>query len=311
VCCRCTSLTTLEVQEIRAFKVAFQGRGQTAAEQRSSLQQQIEAILSGSSTSAMAPSSWPACQCLTAFELGYRYRCAQPLPLQMLDAALHTASLMDLQVEIDTASAAAAAAALESLHQFSTLTKLTQLCLHLQPAQSPQQWQQLLTAAAQLPNLQRLTVAGTQQGAASQLAPAGSCLDLDRLSRLAHLEVLVDGLQLNLQHLSGACALSSLRMTAQPMFDHDKWPMIGSMGVGCLASLFPLTALTSLDGPLTLEPALGHASSTEAPEGWRRGLLSLRWPAASDWGVPAVVAQLTSLTRLAMKDACVSPEFCR
>jgi hypothetical protein len=306
--CRCSSLTTLDVEEQISFKAVFEGRGQTPAAQRSSMQQQIEAFSSGGSRSIsglLAPSSWSAHQCLTAFRLRDPRISARPPPLEMLHAALRTPSLVNLQADLSGAGAAEAAG---GLHHVSNLTNLTHLCFRmvgiLEPGLDAPEWHLLRAAVEHLGGLQRLTLSGT---AARTVLP-GSCLDLSRLSRLTYLELAERGLCVDLRGLSAAVpALRSLCMTERNRMPHD------TVGTGCLASLFQLTGLTSLDGPCTLEPAPGQPAmpSDEAPEEWRRGLLSLRWHAASGGGVPPAVPQLTSLTLLGLRDACVSPEFCR
>jgi hypothetical protein len=79
--------------EDREWFLRFKGEGGTPSEQRASMQRQLAALRS--STSFMAPDSWPACSCLVSFRTcefedldGDTY----------LEAAVNTASLARLDI---------------------------------------------------------------------------------------------------------------------------------------------------------------------------------------------------------------------
>jgi hypothetical protein len=293
---RCSSLQALEVDALPRLKLSFHGWGQTPAEQRSSMQQQVEAFC-GSSGAVLAPPSWPACACLTALTLDVSTTEGQHPPI--LSSALQTPSLVDLRVTSHDDMAADAAASL--LQQLSALSNLTRLSVQLdldgqQPADPRDALELLATAARRMSSLQQLAFLWSSD------PHEGACRvpSLSQLSRLTQLELRLDGVNVDLRSLSGATALQHLALAH-------------CTGLGCLTSLFLLTGLTSLHGPLLLEPAAedGGSAAAQAPAAWRRGLQCLQWPGAQQGAWPRVVPQLTALTYLCTSDVCVSPDLCR
>jgi hypothetical protein len=288
--CRCTSLQALEVHAKAHHAFKFQGQGSTIAERRKSMQQQLAAMCS--SSDFLAPASWPASRCLTTLTIDtQRTPFDQGLASAIVPAALQTLSLVDLDLKIGVAYPADD---FSSFQHLSTLTALTHLRL-LARSRGPEDQKLLLTAVARTASLRRLSVScgGSRSDAIARLP-------LSQLARLTHLHLEGKGLRVDMHYLSGAPRLQHLSMTE-------------CTGVGCLTSLFPLTSLTSLEGPPMLDPSAddGGVAAAEAPAAWRQGLVSLRWPAAWYKDTPRVVPQLTALTQLNMTDVCVSPDFCR
>jgi hypothetical protein len=299
--CRCCSLQALDVHVPRLGQTfSFQGFGQTAAEQRDSMQQQIEAICS--SSSFLAPSSWPASQCLTTLVLDNTQLPRVPSgcdiqPSEVLSAAVHSVSLVDLDLVFDDILAPEDYG---SLQQLPNLTRLSRLSVSfVDEGSAPGQAQHVLTVAAHVSSLQQLRVDAdfTSEATVCHLPPGHQQPHLTRLE--------LHGLQMNLANLSEVPAVVNLSMEGC------------SVGVGSLTSLFALTCLTSVDCQEVMQPPAGGAGAEapyapRVPAAWREGLLSLGWTgSASDATWPRVVPQLTSLTRLCMKDASVSPAFCR
>jgi hypothetical protein len=307
------------------------------------MRQQLEAMCSSSNSSSssstsnssnfMAASSWPACRCLTTLVLDCSATTQAHQPSILLGAALQTPSLVDLSLTISSSFAAGASG---SFHLMSRVTNLTQLKLHHAPderaadADDSSTLQQLMAAVAAVRTLQQLVVS---RGSGAGGDVALPCAPLARLPRLTQLALRGEGLRVDLQLLARTVpALKHLCLT-------------GCTGVGRMASLFALTRLTGLEGPLVLQPsaaeaaepagtgaaaagaAAGAAATTasagaaataaaggniKVPAAWRQGLRSLSWQgsqAAVQW--PRVVPQLSSLTELQLAGACVSPDFIR
>jgi hypothetical protein len=294
-CCRFTSLEALEVHVLADLSFLFRGSGQTPAERRSSMQQQLAAICD--STSFLAPPSWQTSQCLTTVNLDCRMAAIQPSVL--LSAALQTVSLAALGVTFDDALSAEDCA---SLQQLSNLTALTQLTIHghlEETAPAPAGlFQALLTAAARATSLRQLEVTGTSY---ASINDGVGHLALGQLPHLTRLLLGGTGLQIDLPSLSAAPALKELNLTE-------------CSGPGSPTSLFSLTSLTNLEAPMFLQPREGGAgaAAVRVPAAWREGLLTLGWQCVYEQDTwPHLVPQLTSLTKLSLNEVCVSPAFCR
>jgi hypothetical protein len=292
VFCRCTSLQGLGVRTLCGHTFVFEGKGCTPAEQCSSMQQQITAMRG--SSEFLAPSTWPACSCTTVVDID----CAaapfdEGLGETIVDSALRCPSLVDLAVAI---GAPYPAEGIARLQQLSCLTNLTLLRLDVSQRSTDEQ-QLLCTAVGKMSSLRRLKITG-KDGPAQ-----GVRLPLAQLCHLTCLDITSAGsteqrLPVNLGALAGAPALQHLFVA-------------GCTGVGPLSSLFALTSLTYLGGPVMGPPAADGDAAATAPAAWTQRLQGLSWHCTAEGSWPPVVQQLTSLTRLYLRDACVSPDLCR
>jgi hypothetical protein len=119
---RCSSLQELEVawledtNDDRRNSLAFKGTGRTAQEQRASMQRQLAALCS--STTFMAPDSWPSCSCLTSLAV---QRASFEDHQEFVVAATRTPSLVHLEVHVEDDSAPS------PLRRLSDLQRLTHL----------------------------------------------------------------------------------------------------------------------------------------------------------------------------------------
>jgi hypothetical protein len=285
--CRCTCLQTARIEVSFTHYFQFEGQGTTPALRRGHLQRQI--ALLGSSCDLLAPSSWPACGCLTALAVS---------STPHLLAAMQTTSLRDLHV-----LALKDASTLANLRGISNLRSITSLTLsssgHELPATAlPAPF---LSSAAALTNLSHLSVAVNAAG------PSEHCWTdfpptFTQLTALS--SVTLGTVDVDLQQLTTLQAVRELQLEE------------AIVTAGNLSSLFPLTRLTNLTGPSQeyaqeYSPA-GDVQEVHLPAAWRDGLVRLRWSCKDAYCVPTALAtQLSSLVQLHLEDANVTQQLCR
>jgi hypothetical protein len=303
---------------VGATRARFTGAGDTPAERRSSL---LQAMLSSLTLHAnrfpLAPSSWPTCSHLTSLKLGNGPSYSEP-PKDLLRAALQATSLVALGV-----AAADNNDKLTSLAGVSNLTRLTSLSitsLHIESLDR-EAGAQASASIARLGNLRQLTIRCTRQHHAQDPGPHGSpphdadpgdppCwAHLTRLTSLSLTSRCVD-----LHQLAPLQQLQHLDVEGSPVC------------AGSLASLFPLTRLTSLSSgkckanvnrrerPAEYTEQPGSSAAQEeavVPAAWREGLRVLRWGCGDIALTPALLSQLTSLVELHIHGLVVTPEACR
>jgi hypothetical protein len=270
----------------------LQGQGRTAEERRSSMQQQLAALQS--SSSFLAPASWPTTHCLTSLRLDMG---SARHDASYLEAAMQAPSLVELHVSTaDTAEAGTTATILPSVSRLTNLTHLSIEVADLEddaPCKPP-----ILEAIAHISSLQSLAIddwlLGTIAGGAGVGAPA-SWAGLTALTALT--------MRYGCPQLSTFAHLHSLRSL----------DLEGNSGAnGSILALLPLTGLTSLSGPddfpFGVDPEEGTAAVV--PQQWKEGLRRLEWPACTS-ATMGVVSQLTALTRLQLCNVAVTFESCR
>jgi hypothetical protein len=297
--CRCTSLQELRVRWTDATGCAsdlqFQGAGSTALERRASMQRQLAAL--SSSTDFLAPESWPTHRCLASCTL---HRLVVDTTDAYFRAATRTPSLSRLDISVDDANPCA------PLRDLSNLQRVTSLVLattYARPLGGP-----VLEAIGQLRSLRQLLIdlevlCGTNTHTSFAIPASWSALS--SLTRL-HLD----------SNRRQGGRLAAAPLSALPAVEH--LVLHGAAVVGGVASLFPLTCLTSLVGAFEFaapdgDDAGGEAGGSgalQAPQHWRDGLRHLEWRDYSR-GSLSMLPQLTSLTFLCLGDACISPQLCR
>jgi hypothetical protein len=295
---RCTNMQEMEVH-FQADRTSpdehfkLQGHGRTAEERRSCMQQQLAALQA--SSSFLAPASWPCTHCLTSLRLDMG---SARHDASYLEAAMQVPSLVELHVS--TAEAGSTGAILPSL---SALSNLTHLAIGAADPGETIPQEATIEAITKLSRLQSLRVDEWILGSDEDVAaiPA-SWAGLASLTQLC-----VQFCTLDLQHFAG---LRSLRELGLANNCH---------AVGSIATLLPLTGLTSLVGPdevqtrAEMEQYLEEAEDDVAavvPQKWKEGLRTLHWPTCSG-ATLGVVSQLTALTELKLDGVHASFGTCR
>jgi hypothetical protein len=270
----------------------LQGQGRTAEERRCSMQQQL-AVMQASS-SFLAPASWSSTHCLTSLclDMGSARHDAS-----YLEAAMQAPSLVELRVH--SAEAGTTAAILPSVSRLTNLTQLVIDTMEENPPRKPP----ILDAIAHISCLQSLTMdewllGDVVDGDSAQVPP--SWAGLTALTTMS--------LHFACPDLPSLAQLRSLRHL--DLYDSPT-------AFGSIASLLPLTRLTSLIGPDDVytgaedeEEEVGEGTAVVVPQQWKEGLQRLEWPTSS--GVTlGVVSQLTALSQLGLHQVCASFETCR
>jgi hypothetical protein len=282
--------------------VQFEGEGSTPLERRASMQRQLAALCS--STDFLAPDSWPTCSCLTSCTLHVATDAV------FFRAATRTPSLAHLDICVNDASACTPLGDLSSLQRLSTLI-MTSSYNSIPGTLNGE----VLAAVGQLGSLRQLNIdldlldesdeddeddEGDAEGREGFAIPA-SWSALSSLTEVVFLVGAGCGLRLAAPQLSRLSSVEDLALD-------------NAVVVGGVSSLFALTRMTSLVGPAEFEDGIGgeagSSGALQAPQRWRDGLQRLTWRDYSKGSI-AMLAQLTCLTFLHLKDACVSPELCR
>jgi hypothetical protein len=270
----------------------LQGQGRTAEERRSSMQQQLAALQS--SSSFLAPASWPSTRCLTCLHLDIG---SARHDASYLEAAMQAPSLLELHITMPTTEAGTTASTLLSISRLTNLTFLAIDMLAVTEGASSHQ-RPILEAIAHISSLQSLSIDHWLLGSCMDDESARVPPSWARLTALTALTVLYADL-----HLADCAQLVSL---------HDLNLRDASETFGDLASLLPLTCLTSLIGPD--DQASGAFNAEEGtvvvPQQWKEGLRLLHWPVGCS-ATLGVVSQLTALTWLSLNDLSPSFEACR
>jgi hypothetical protein len=288
---RCTALEAAAFEGRGPFEsnLHFQGQGSSPAERTAHMQRQLTMI--AASPHLLAPSSWPACACLTSLSI------AAGGNNQQLRAALQTTSLVSLAAGVPDADAASLA---EDVCNLQRLTHLTIGGPGLSKTSTPP----LLASIAALTNLQQLHFWRTPLPVEEDDEAPGP-LDVpatwSQLANLTHLTFTADFVD-----PAGLTALPALQVLL----------LSGELSPSTcpLTSLAALTALTELrvDACLAEPEAEGGGVPAQAvvPAAWRERLQTLEWSCRDSFCIP-VVAQLTGLVDLELHHVDVTPELCR
>jgi hypothetical protein len=299
---RCTNLQELEVDwqddDHNPSSLQFEGAGRAPDEQRASMQRQLAALRS--STDFLAPTSWPACSCLTSYALQGIVHQAED---ELLSAAIRTPSLASLNVRMDNASACT------SLRGLSCLQRLATLALSSGDNGHPGALDdQIMASIGQLSSLQDVEIdveLFAQVGSNAGAVIPTSWSALSSLTCVFPRHGCGPDVRLAGAQLSRLVAVEDLVL--------EEVTVVGAMS--CLAAL---TCLTSLVGPEEFTAPDGDAAGGDAgssgglaaPQQWRDGLQRLHWREYSRGSID-MLPQLTSLVYLHLEDACITPQLCR